>query len=96
MFSSLNLCDLNNRGLNGVSKLTPSSNCNVSKISSYNETPSLFAIVLVCVNRAIMNCMSATFVYKMDADMYKAGKTILSLSLFLYFAVMFKLRPPVK
>ena len=49
-------------------------------------------LVFYCTGLCEPRCneLHVTFVYKMDADMYKAGKTILSLSLFSHFAVVFK------
>ena len=50
-----------------------------------------FHLVFDCTGLCEPRCneLHVTFVYKMDADMNKAGKTIPSLSLFLHFAVVF-------
>ena len=80
--------------LTEVSKLTPT----LTTFLKFRLTMKLH-IVFYCTGLCEPRCneLHVTFVYEMDADMYKAVETILSLSYcFCIFAVVFKLIRPVK
>lgn len=85
-FSSQNLCDFHNRihgyVLTKVSKLTST----FTTFLKFRLTMK-FHLVFYCTSGCEPHCneLYVTFVYKMDACMYKAGETILFLAPFLHF-----------